>query len=149
MTNRNTQDKSDLFERELFNPMRGHELSMLEQHIGHLLVTEATSERPLRNADIQSRLLERGIRATERTVKDVIRSLRHDHHFPIIARREKPAGYFWCTRVEEMQSYIAVFRAQAMDELTTLGKIVRANYPELDGQLTIESEVKSGNDLEH
>ena len=37
-----------------------------------------------------------------------------------------------------MKAFIESFRKQALDELHTLSKIVRHNYPALQGQLSFE-----------
>ncbi len=77
-------------------------------------------------------------RINERMVKKVIRTLRKDHAFPILARKRKPTGYWWCNSVEEMEAFIESFRKQALDELHTLSRIVNHNYPALQGQLRFD-----------
>lgn len=37
-----------------------------------------------------------------------------------------------------MEAFIESFRSQALDELRTLSKIIRHNYPALQGQLKFE-----------
>ena len=132
------QLKFGLFERELINPLHGHELTVLETYIAGLLL-DASSERPIDNESIRA-CVHRAIgqQITSRTVKSVIRDLRRNHHFPIISRRKPPGGYWWCSSPSEMNEYIRTFRSQAVDELHTLSLIVRANYPELAGQLVLE-----------
>jgi hypothetical protein len=126
------------FEFELFNPLRGHELSDLEQYVALLLI-RASAERPITNDEIcVSVELHLGQKVDQRTVKKVIRTLRKDHSFPIIANRVRPFGYWWCNSKSEMESYIETFRSQALDELHTLGRIVKANFPELAGQLRFD-----------
>ncbi len=133
-----TQFKFQLFEQELLNPLRGHQLSQTKEFVGALLLS-ASSQQPKRIAEIIvacGRAL--GEWLTEREVKEVIRSLRKEHAFPILSRRHKPAGLWWCGSSEEMDQFIKSFRKQALDELHTLSKIVRENYPALAGQLTLE-----------
>ena len=133
-----TQLKFELYEEELLNPLRGHKLSDLESFVASLLLT-ASTHRPTGIAEI-IRAYEDATcaRLNERTVKDVIRTLRRDHSFPILARRKKPTGYWWCASSQEMEAFIESFRAQALDELHTLSRIVKQNYPALQGQLRFE-----------
>lgn len=130
--------KYQIFEGELLNPLRGHDLTDLERFIG-VFLWRATSEIPFTIADIQE-AVERslGDRIGVRTVKGVIRRLRKEHAFPIVASRSEPAGYWWCASAEEMKQFIEQFSAQARDEFHTLSRMVKNNYPELAGQLTLE-----------
>ncbi len=70
-----------------------------------------------------------------RKFHNIIRKLRKSHGLPILSRRTKPMGYWWCASVAEMNEFIENFRSQAMDELHTLSRIVNKNYPLLAGQL--------------
>ena len=128
-----------LFESELLNPMRGHELSPLEEFVGSLLL-DASSEKPIYNAMIRQMVQASSLHQeiSERTVKEIIRTLRKDHAFPIISRRKPPSGYWWCSSKREMEEFIEVFKSQALDELHTLSRIVKSNFPELAGQLRLE-----------
>ena len=129
---------SSIFEYELLNPLRGHKLSELEEYVANLLL-DASSEHPIGNEQICVSIKLRFKQAIgSRAVKGIIRTLRKDHAFPIIARRKKPNGYWWCASKREMEAFIESFRAQALDELHTLGRIVRENFPELAGQLRLE-----------
>jgi hypothetical protein len=132
------QMKFRLFEEELLKPLRGHKLSDLEQFVASLLLTANTFE-PIGIAEIIDAIeTKTDKRISQRAVKDIIRTLRRDHTFPILARRTKPTGYWWCGSAAEMEAFIESFRAQALDELHTLSKIVRHNYPALQGQLNFE-----------
>lgn len=140
-----TQLKFELYEQELLNPLRGHELSELECFVASLLLT-ASTHRPIGIAEIiqaveqteHLRLRGRSVPSKERAVKEIIRTLRRDHTFPILARRTKPTGLWWCASSKEMEAFIESFRSQALDELHTLSKIIKHNYPALQGQLTFE-----------
>ena len=134
------QIKFETYERELINPLRGHELTDLERYIASLLL-DARSERPLGVAQIITHveMALAGLRIDERKVKSVIRALRKSHAFPILSRKSKPSGYWWCDSVGEMQNYIEQWKAQPLDELHTLSVIVRQNYPALAGQLRLEN----------
>lgn len=131
------QLKFALFERALIQPLAG-ELTAVEQHIAALLLN-ATQQQPLKLSEIRAEV-ERGLGMTlsEREGKRVIRSLRRIHALPILASRKPPQGYWWCSNVAEMDAFIKYFRGVALDELATLAKIVRSNYPALAGQLHLE-----------
>ena len=139
--------KFGLFEREMIDPLDGHELSN-DQLLVALLLLDASSARPIGISEIQDALISGSLRgeikmespATDRAIKALIRSLRREHQFPILSRKGKPAGYWWCASSAEMEQWIHEFRSQALDELTTVSKIVRANYPMLAGQLRLDGE---------
>lgn len=132
------QLKFNIYEQELLNPLRGHKLSDMESYIASLLLT-ADTHRPIGIAEIM-RSVESSlnVRINERLVKRVIRTLRKDHAFPILARKKQPSGYWWCGGISEMEAFIESFRKQALDELHTLSKIVTRNYPALQGQLRFD-----------
>lgn len=130
--------KFEIYEAELLDPLGGYELSELERYVASLLL-DARGDRPVGIREIiDRRAALTGRRVSEREVKKVIRSLRKDHKFPILARRKPPAGYWWCSSTEEMEQFIASFRSQALDELHTLSQIVKHNFPALAGQITLE-----------
>jgi len=134
------QLKFEVYENELLNPLRGHKLTELESYVANLLL-DARSDRPIENEMIRISIdLSMNRKVTDRTVKNIIRSLRKEHHFPIVSRRKQPAGYWWCSSKQEMLDYIETFKGQALDELHTLNRIVKANYPELAGQLRLDLE---------
>lgn len=131
------QLKFELYEDALLNPLHGHELSELESFVASLLL-EASSELPIGLKTIIFRISTHTAKQIdERKAKDIIRTLRRNHAFPILARRKQPAGYFWCASAEQMKEFIESFRSQALDELHTLSKIVKKNYPALAGQLKL------------
>jgi hypothetical protein len=130
--------KYEIFEYELFNPLRGHDLGELESYVANLLLS-ASSERPMDNEHIRISIQLRFEKEVDpRTVKKIIRALRKDHSFPIISRRKNPGGYWWCSSKSEMEAFIDTFKSQALDELHTLSRIVKENFPELAGQLRLE-----------
>src|SRR5215470_15988361 len=91
-----------IFEFELLNPLRGHTLTDLESYIASLLLG-ASAEKPVTNEEIRIAVkLKLGTSIKERAVKDVIRTLRKERSFPIIASRTRPAGYWWCNSKQEM-----------------------------------------------
>lgn len=132
------QLKFELYERELLNPLRGHELTEIESYIAMLLLT-ASTHRPTPISEIQEAVKSQtGKRLSKRIVKSTIRTLRQDHKFPILSRKSNPPGYWWCGSVAEMNAFIESWRKQALDELHTLSTIINHNYPALQGQLKFE-----------
>src|SRR5437763_16987601 len=98
------------FEAEMISPLAGHALSEIEEYIAGLLL-RASSEKPFRIADIINYVgLNLHTTIDERAIKKIIRSLRREHKFPILARREKPAGYWWCTSATDMAAVTSPFR---------------------------------------
>lgn len=159
------QFKFEVFERELLNPLAGIKLTKAEEFVANLLL-DATSEKPRTIAHIirvqpcfycdgACEVPESSVRymtcpdckgtgsragqvLNERTVKDTVRALRKEHGLPILSRKHKPPGYWWCGSKKEMEEYIDRARSQPLDELHTLSKMVKQNYPELAGQLSLE-----------
>jgi hypothetical protein len=130
--------KFETFEAELLNPLRGHELTDMERFVASLLLG-AKRDFPIGIKAIIAQVRRvKGSNLSERRVKRIIRSLRKDHAFPILASRQPPTGYWWCAGVEEMEGFICSFKSQALDELHTLSKIVKNNYPALAGQLEFD-----------
>ena len=97
----------------------------------------ATSERPVTIATIISRVRASGFGViSDRGVKDFVRSLRRDHGIPVLARRGKNPGYYWCGSRKEMEAFVSTFRQQADDEMATVRKMVAMNYPGLMAELS-------------
>jgi len=145
VSHENEQLKFELFERELLDPLGGLELTETERYVAGVLLN-ATSQNPMTISQIIGRLdsIWPGKLTSQREVKDLVRGLRRKHGLPILARRRKPAGYWWCGSVAEMEEFILSFRKQALDELGTLGRIVRQNYPALVGQLELRDVESKG-----
>lgn len=140
-------DTHRVYERELLSPLAGKNLSHVEQLVAELLL-KATADRPIQIKHIITWLRDNHrIRTNERAVKELIRTLRKQHALPILAsrgtgkqgRKKHPAGYWWAHSADEMRQFIDEFSKQARDEFHTLGRMVRGNYPELAGQLTVDS----------
>ena len=131
--------KFQLFEYELLSPLSGYKLSYEEEFVASLLLN-ASAKLPIGISRIREEAIkgEKGFHVSERDVKDIVRSLRKEHGFPILSRRNKPSGYWWCGSEQEMKDYYERARSQPMDELHTLSKMVRRNYPALAGQLSLE-----------
>lgn len=92
----------------------------------------ATSDRPVTIAQIRERVRNDSTGViSEREVKQFVRDLRRDHGMPILARRGKNPGYFWCGSRQEMEDFVGSFKKQADDEMATVRKMVETNYPGL------------------
>ena len=126
-----------VFEEEIISPLGGVELSAIESFIASLLL-DASSEKPVKMAEIISACADTlGEKISERMVKRIIRSLRLNHAFPIITRRAKPAGYWWCQSVEEMKEFARLWQSQYFDEMRTLHVMMKHNFPRLAGQMRL------------
>jgi hypothetical protein len=141
--------KFEMYERAVFDPLGGRELSDVEEFVAHLLLG-GTAQQPVALREIRTRAeLDLGRKLDERRVKAVIRALRRHHKLPILSSRRRPAGYWWCADVDEMRHFIKYWRGVALDELSTLAQIVRHNYPALAGQLSfvdLLEQTRNGND---
>ena len=137
-----SQLKFGLFEQELVNPLAGHKLTDQEEFIANLLL-DATAKFPIGIKRIRHEAAkgEKGFTIDERQVKQIVRSLRKVHGLPILSRLNKPSGYWWCSSEAEMKEFIEDARKQPLDQLHTLSKMVKQNYPALAGQLSLEDAV--------
>jgi hypothetical protein len=126
-----------VIEDAMMNPLEGRELTKLEAHIAVLLL-DASSEKPIKTDEIIKRVSsDLSIELNFRELKKIIRSLRRNHAFPILTRRSKPAGYWWCQSIEEMKEFARLWQSQYFDEMITLSVILKTNYPKLAGQLRL------------
>lgn len=138
MSSRN-QLSFEIYEKEVLNPLRGHNLTPVEEYVANLLL-DASKQKPLRNSDICVRVKIRFEmkRLNPRTIKAVIRSLRKNHHFPVLASFIPPYGYWWCKSASEMMEYYEDAHARLKDELHTLSLMIRHNFPAYAGQLKLQ-----------
>jgi hypothetical protein len=125
----------EAFEEELLNPLNGVPLTDEESFVASLLL-DATSEKPMKTEEIIERVADAlGVRLSFRQLKIVIRSLRRNHAFPILSRRSKPAGLWWCQSPDEMKEFARLWQSQYFDEMRTLYVMMKHNYPRLAGQM--------------
>ena len=129
--------KFELFEETLLNPLRGLQLTRAEAFVATLLL-DATAANPIGIKRLRRALQDAGLLVPEREVKDIVRTLRKKHELPILSRRKKGGGLWWCENEAQMNEYYEHAKKQPMDELHTLSRIVKANYPRLAGQLTLQ-----------
>jgi len=132
-----TELKYELFEESLLNPLRGKDLGRAEAFVATMLL-EATAAAPIGIKRLRRALQDAGMPTNERDVKDIVRTLRKRHELPILSRRKKGGGFWWCENEAQMKEYAKHASKQPMDELHTLSRIVKANYPKLAGQLRLE-----------
>lgn len=126
-----------IFEEELLNPLNGQQMSAEETFIAQLIL-DGTSEKPVKMQRIIDEYEEVfGETISERQIKIIIRSFRRERAFPILTRRSKPAGYWWCQSVEEMKNFAQLWQSQYFDEMRTLYIMMKHNYPKLAGQLRL------------
>jgi|CXWL01.1.fsa_nt_gi hypothetical protein len=130
----------ETIEEEILDPLKGVDLTETELCVAGLILN-ATVEAPIKLADIAIEAWrQRVIELTDRKVKETVRGLRRDHGFPICSRKGKPAGYWWANSEEEIAEFVKGWKAQYLDEATTLHKMLKVNYPRLAGQLRLELE---------
>lgn len=127
-------------EEEVLDPLKGFELTDTEIFVaGHIL--NARSEMPIKMAEIIDRAeVELGLALTARQIRIIVRSLRRTHGFPICTRKGHPAGYWWGRSEAELEEFVSVWKAQYLDEITTLQTMLKINYPRLAGQLQLALE---------
>lgn len=132
-----------LLEEEIMNPIAGRQLTEVEAFIAGLLL-DASSENPIKTDEIIRRVGDSNLQVelNFRELKKIIRSLRRNHAFPILTRRSKPAGYWWCASIAEMREFAKLWQSQYFDEMVTLSVILKANYPKLAGQMRISDITK-------
>lgn len=127
-----------IFEEEMLNPLNGQQMSAEETFIAQLIL-DGSSEKPVKMQRIIDEYQEvLGETISERQIKIIIRSFRRDRAFPILTRRSKPAGYWWCQSVAEMKNFAQLWQSQYFDEMRTLYIMMKHNYPKLAGQLRLQ-----------
>lgn len=126
-----------VFEEEVLNPLSGQQMTPMETFIAQLFL-EATSEKPIQMAQVIAEVADVfGEELSMRQLKIIVRSFRRDRAFPILSRRSKPAGYWWCQSVEEMKEFAQLWQSQYFDEMRTLYVMMKHNYPRLAGQMKL------------
>jgi len=71
-----------------------------------------------------------------RSIKQAIHKLR-ESGLPIGANRSRPYGYWWISTEDEMKTFVQQYRAQAIQELSIVKKMLKLHYPRLTGQLPL------------
>lgn len=133
------------FEEAVIKPWTGVDMTDGERFIAALIL-EATTAKPIKQAEIIERFeLEMG-HISDRQVRAVVRNLRRMHGFPICTRKGSPAGYYWGRTEAEMEEFIKIWKAQFVDEITTLSIMIKKNFPRLAGQLRLELEEASSDE---
>lgn len=116
-------------------PWDGFDLTPLERAIASLIY-EAKDR--LTIAQLEERLNWKVVQPPDdREIKRTIRSLRC-LGLAILSSKRPPYGYWWCQSADEMREFVDRFKAQPMDELYTLSRMVKANFPHLAGQLSLD-----------
>jgi hypothetical protein len=111
----------------------------IERYIVWLL-KQASGERPVGIAQIQSWVKQELHEVIAgRSIKDYIRTLRREHGMPVLARRGTPSGYYLCKSRDEMKKFCEAYLSQARDEMETVRKILRNNYPSLLSEFELGS----------
>jgi hypothetical protein len=95
------------------------------------IILHYTIENPISNFTLQGYL-----RSTAREIKDFVKALRGDWLLPVGSNKnpKQPVGYYWIYTAAEYLNWSRPYRSQAIDQLVTLYRNQRANFPELSGQ---------------
>jgi hypothetical protein len=138
----------EVFEEEMINPLKGVDLTANEEFVAGLLL-DATSEKPIRMAEIaMTALHQKTVTLSDRQIREIVRSLRRDHGFPICSRKSAnketghPPGYYWGRSEKELEEFSTVWMSQYKDEAVTLHRMLKVNYPRLAGQLRLDLAVE-------
>jgi hypothetical protein len=86
------------------------------------------------NNPVSGLMLREWLSLSERQVKSAVETLRAEWTLPAISRRKRPAGYWFAGSAEEYLAWWRTHRAQAITELTTGYRNLKANYSDLAGQ---------------
>jgi hypothetical protein len=130
------------YEEAVMKPWSGMDMTQAEQFIAGKILA-ATSEAPIKQVQIIAAVnRELNCPITERQVRAIVRNLRRVHCFPICTRKGAPAGYWWGRTEEELAEFVKVWKAQFLDEATTLSIMLKKNYPRLAGQLRLDLSVE-------
>lgn len=90
------------------------------------------------SAPLMIKVLAEHFNLSERKVKDIVRTLRREWLLPIGSLRQPPYGYYWILSPKDFLDWSRAYRSQAIDELATLHRLQRANFPELFGQGSLD-----------
>ncbi|GEM_PF-3452448 len=132
------QLRFSVFEDELIDPLRGHELTEQEAFVASLLL-DASADRPRTNEELRDLLRGKFFEEySERSIKSLILSLRDDHCFPIVASKAPPFGYWWCRSAAEMKEQWDRVRGEAVGMMSTWSRLIKQHFPELAGQLRLD-----------
>ncbi len=127
----------ELFEEEMISPVGGEPMSELEKFIASLLF-EAASDRPLKTNEIVAAVADSLDQTLNfRRLKLIIKRLRDDRGFPILTRRSKPEGYYWCRSEAEFTEFRRMWWSQILSEINTIEKMTKRTYPHLAGQMRL------------
>lgn len=130
----------ETFEEAVMKPWSGIEMTDAERFIAGLIL-EATTAKPIKQAEIITAVgLRLECKISDRQVRSIVRNLRRTHGFPICTRKGAPAGYWWGRTEAELEEFVNTWKAQYLDEIQTLYKMLTVNYPRLAGQLKLALE---------
>lgn len=97
------------------------------------ILTRFSSENPMPGA-----MLEVHLRLDYRTAKSMIETLRRDYLLPIGSRKGQPNGYWIMTTATEFIEWDRQFRSSAISVFATSYRLMRANFPALAGQTSLD-----------
>lgn len=119
--------------RVIFNRLeRSLPVDPMLVQLGRIL-TRFSSDQPL-----PGEMIEVHLRLNYRTAKTMIETLRREYLLPIGSRKGQPNGYWIMTTAAEFIEWDRQFRSQAISLFATSYRLMRANFPALAGQTTLD-----------
>lgn len=92
------------------------------------------------NNPVPLQILMRHFDTSDRTIKSYIESLRTEWLLPIGSSKFPPSGYYWIYTAEEFKAWLEAYLSQPREEFRTAYRMLRANFPELAGQIKFDFE---------
>ncbi|MDZ4338850.1 MAG: hypothetical protein U1B94_01380 [candidate division NC10 bacterium] len=115
------------------NPAEAHLLAILIDQVGHANALTA--------AQLQDRMAAKGIRVSDRQIRQTIKALVEVYRRPICSSPggKNGRGFFYRATAEEQLQAIENLKRRAMSNLVRMAALKKIGLAELLGQLTIEA----------
>jgi hypothetical protein len=97
------------------------------------LLCKATAKYPLGLNTLCAHL-----QLSDRSVKGYIETLRSQWLLPIGSSKFPPSGYYWISSPDEFKQWLEAYLSQPKEEFRTAHRMLRANFPELAGQINFD-----------
>lgn len=101
------------------------EMTLLETQVLNTILQSASFETP-----IQARILQRRFNLSKRKLEIIVESLKVNFNHPIVAKKEKPNGYFLPKTKEERDAGLAPYKRQILTEQKNLAAVLAIDLDE-------------------
>lgn len=101
------------------------EMTLLETQVLNTILQSASFETP-----IQARVLQRRFNLSKRKLEIIIESLKVNFGHPVVAKKEKPNGYFLPKTKEERDAGLAPYKRQILTEQKNLAAVLAIDLDE-------------------